>query len=491
MKQAIILTIAAIVTMSANAFADVKIKTKQTMSGQTTENTTYIKGKRQRTEMMGGIMVSITQCDLSRDLQLNPATKTYTVNSYGDAAPVKPTTTTQTSSVPTTKGGVMFVTTTIKDTGERKQMFGYTARHIFQTIETETSADACLPSKTKMEMEMWVIDAEFGIACAQERYYRPYKNPKNGGCQDRIEQKTIGSAKSGYPLWQKMTSFDASGKESFSTISEVVELSKATLDTSLFDVPSDFREVSDPSAMYAAAATSSSSSPGSTYGASPSTSSIAGISGSSTNGAASLGMNSGLQNTAPTPSPTGALEAKKPNTVRIGIAVKTTSVGEGIAANDLSAAVQNTFGQFLKGTNVEIVPLEAKLAAAQTSEAVEKQCDFVLNVSAAHKKGPGGGFGGFGKMLGSVAPMLPMGGSMAGAVASQVVTTAIITATSVSGNVKSKDELSLDLKLLSTANNTAALSRQFKTKAKSDGDDIISALVEQAAQAILDTTAAK
>lgn len=492
MKQAIILSIAVIVTLSANALADVKVKTRQTMSGQTTENTTYIKGKRQRTEMMGGIMVSITQCDLGRDLQLNPATKTYTISEFDNAAPAQPTTTTQTTSAPAEKGGTMFVTTTIKDTGERKQMFGYTARHIIQTIVTETSPDACVPSNTKMEMDMWVIDAEFGLACDQTRYYHPYKNTKNGGCQDKIVPKTIGSAKSGYPVWQKMTSFDAGGKESFSTISEVVELSKATLESSLFDVPGDFRQVNDASAMYASAATSpGSQTAGSNYGTSnTNSSSIAGISGSASNGSASPGMSSGLQNSAATqaPAPNG-LEAKKPGTLRVGIAVKTTSVGEGIAANDLSAAVQNTFSQFLKGTNVEIVPLEARLAAAQSSEAAEKQCDFVLTVSAAHKKGGGGGFGGFGKMLGSVAPMLPMGGTVAGAVASQVVTTAIITATSVSGNVKSKDELSLDLKLVSTANNAPALSRQFKTKAKSDGDDIISALVEQAAQAILDSVA--
>jgi hypothetical protein len=40
MKNLILITIAAILTMSATAMADVKIKTKQTTSGQTMENTT-------------------------------------------------------------------------------------------------------------------------------------------------------------------------------------------------------------------------------------------------------------------------------------------------------------------------------------------------------------------------------------------------------------------------------------------------------------------
>ncbi len=472
MRNIFLLTAIAIFTFSASTFADVKIKTKQTMSGQTSENTTYIKGKRTRTEMMGGVMVTVTQCDLNRDLQINPAAKTYLVNLYDDGTPVKQVapTTQQTKTTEVTKGGTMFVTTTIKDTGERKQMFGYTARHIIQTIETETSPDACLPSKTKMEMDMWVIDAEFASGCTTERYYRPYKSSKPSGCQDKIVPKTIGSAKSGYPLWQKMTSFDANGKESFSTISEVVELSKATLDQALFEIPANYREVQDAPQMYAAALPTSNDS------------SITGSSAPSTGMVSSI--NNARSSSAPTETP-AALEAKKPGTVRVGVTVKTTSVGEGITANDLSAAVQNTIGQYLKGTKVEIIPLEAKLATAQTSEATEKQCDFVLNVTAAHKKG-GGGFGGFGKVFSSVAPMLPMGGGAAGAVAGHVVSTAIITATSVSGNVKSKDELTLDLKLVSPADNSSPLAKQYKTKAKADGDDIISVLVEQAAQNILD-----
>src|SRR4051794_4079452 len=87
MRNLIIVT--AILVMSATAFADVKIKTKQTASGQTSENTTYIKGKRQRTEM-GDIMVSITECDLSRDVQLNPGTKTYVITNYDEGTASTP-----------------------------------------------------------------------------------------------------------------------------------------------------------------------------------------------------------------------------------------------------------------------------------------------------------------------------------------------------------------------------------------------------------------
>ncbi len=308
MKNAILFIILAILLVSGNALADTKVKIKQTVSGQTMENTTYIKGKRQRTEIMGGAMVSVTQCDLGRDLQMNPGTKTYTVTYYDDGSDTSSKPTASGASVPVTKGGTMTVTTTIKDTGERKQMFGFTARHIIQTIETETTPDACLPTKTKMEMDSWVIDVEFGIACRQTRY-NSSNGGKPGGCRDRIVPKTIGTAKTGYPVWQKMTSYEADGKESFTMISEVVELSKSTLDPALFEAPVDFREVKSASEMYASRGTS-----GSTFNGSDRSS-------SSDNGSSSA-MITGVRNAAAAPrndSPI-TIGAKKEGTIRLGLA---------------------------------------------------------------------------------------------------------------------------------------------------------------------------
>jgi hypothetical protein len=51
--------------------------------------------------------------------------------------------------------------------------------------------------------------------------------------------------------------------------------------------------------------------------------------------------------------------------------------------------------------------------------------------------------------------------------------------------VKPKEELTLDIKLQNGA--TATLTKQFKAKAKSAGEDIISPIVEQAATALVET----
>src|SRR5215203_6160817 len=98
------------VTLSITALADVKVKSRMTMSGQSTENTTYIKGKRSRTEqnIAGNQMVTLTQCDLKRSVQLNPQTQVYIINSWQNDT-TTPTSTTQSGNTRTEvkKGGVI------------------------------------------------------------------------------------------------------------------------------------------------------------------------------------------------------------------------------------------------------------------------------------------------------------------------------------------------------------------------------------------------
>lgn len=473
----------ACMSVSASVYADVKVKSRQTMQGQTYESTTYIKGKRQRSEQnTGGLeMVNITQCDLRRDLRIMPQSKTYMVESYDrvDATQStrQPAVTERTGQQPAApqKGGVVTTIYTLKDTGERKQMFGYTARHILTTMETESSPDACTQTKSKMQTDGWYIDVAFALECDMARYqgYRP--KSEKPGCQDRYEMKQIGAGKIGYPVWVKTTMFDDSGKETYSMLTEVIELSQATLADALFDVPAGYREVTDSSALYASAAAMGAGNAGGDDADGPA--------------ATESGMSANARNLSqPTSNVSTELSAKKPGVVRFGLAtVKTGSVGAGLNPNDLAGAIGNTLADYLKSPNVELVRLEARLPSQADAEARQKECDYVIYTTASHKKGGGGGM--FGKALGNIASSaaghIPYGGTAGSAAARGAAITAAYTAASVSGNVKSKDELTLDLKLQAPGDVTT-VAKQFKAKAKSDGEDIISPLAEQAAQAIID-----
>ncbi|HLM62517.1 MAG TPA: hypothetical protein VK308_17075, partial [Pyrinomonadaceae bacterium] len=188
---------------------------------------------------------------------------------------------------------------------------------------------------------------------------------------------------------------------------------------------------------------------------------------------------------------TADAKAKK---IRLGVLpVKTASVGEGMDAQQFGAAIQTSLGEYLKSPDVELVVMEAKLPSAIEAETREKNIDYLISATVSHKKG-GGGFGMFGKIapvLGQVAPMAGMGGSVAGQIAGSVATTAIMTAASMSQNVKAKDSIELNVSMQKTGDNSSVFAKQYKAKAKSNGEDIITPMIEQSAQAIIDAATGK
>jgi hypothetical protein len=438
------IAIGCVLTMTGIASADTKIKSRQTSGGQTYENTSYIKGKRQRSETNNGQMVVIQQCDLRRNIQIMPAAKAYMIQPYDEPSTTTPATPNNPSQpAAVKKGGVVTSTVTTKDTGERKQMFGYTARHIITSMEMRSSPDACSNVNNKMEIDGWYIDAAFALDCDSNRAYTAHMPNAGGGCRDRYETKTIGLAKKGFPVWEKTTMIGPNGMESFSTTNEVLEFSQATLDPSLFDVPEGYREVQD----FASAFASAYATP-----ATPAT----------------------VPSTPSTPTVANAVSPKRAGVIRLGVvAVKTGNVAEGMNASELAQAVRNSLLEQLKGTNIEAVPIDATGAAIQ-AEARQKDCDYVVYANVSHKKGGGG----FGSMLGNSASSIASGVGYGHGTAAVVAanTTSVVVAQSI----KAKDEMTLDVRLERPGSTTPSFAQQFKTKAKSAGEDIVTPLVQQA-----------
>src|ERR1044071_8025419 len=71
---------------------DLKITYRTTTSGQSMENTTMLKGARERSEMKLGYgrdIINVTQCDLKRTIQISDSAKKYVITPMetADATP--------------------------------------------------------------------------------------------------------------------------------------------------------------------------------------------------------------------------------------------------------------------------------------------------------------------------------------------------------------------------------------------------------------------
>ena len=227
---------------------DFKITIKTTMAGMPTQSTTMIKGLRERSETnmsMGGMnmsQTSITQCDLRRTIQINDRARKYMItpmdsdeaNGASTSAAAGPAT-----GDTSRRGGLVTMTVNTIDTGERKQMFGFTARHLKRTIMSQSSPDACGQQQMKIETDGWYINLEYGLSCPTQR---PPQRPgmASTGCRDRYQYKHNGPSNLGYPLVETTTVYGADGSATFTMTKEVIELSRQTLDAALFDLPAGY-----------------------------------------------------------------------------------------------------------------------------------------------------------------------------------------------------------------------------------------------------------
>jgi len=227
---------------------DFKITIKTTMAGMPTQSTTMIKGLRERSETnmsMGGMnmsQTSITQCDLRRTIQINDRARKYMISPM-DADEANGASTSAAAGPATgdtsRRGGLVTMTVNTIDTGERKQMFGFTARHLKRTIMSQSSPDACGQQQMKFETDGWYINLEYGLSCPTQR---PPQRPgmASTGCRDRYQYKHNGPSNLGYPLVETTTVYGADGSATFTMTKEVIELSRQTLDAALFDLPAGY-----------------------------------------------------------------------------------------------------------------------------------------------------------------------------------------------------------------------------------------------------------
>src|SRR6266851_7903558 len=234
--------------------ASLKIRYKTTAAGQSSESTTMIKGSRERSEMRMGYgmdIINLTQCDLKRTVQISDKTRKYMITSVDTDEPAGATSASGGSvSPPATRGGVITYVMTSVDTGERKDMFGFKARHVKTTTSIDSSPDACSQMKQRTETDGWYIDLSFGLNCELGRNPMAAGRSARGGCQDRMHFRHEGTGRMGYPLVETTTMYGPDGNAMFTSTKEVIELSQEPLDAALFDVPAGYTETKNSQELF-------------------------------------------------------------------------------------------------------------------------------------------------------------------------------------------------------------------------------------------------
>ena len=408
-----------------------KIKQRMNMGGQAMESTVYVKGSRQRTESggfmgMGADVATIQQCDLKRNIQVNDKKKLYFVDPFtsdgtGDA--VKPAAPAPRETPDNAvKGGTVTMTTSIVDTGERKQMFGLTARRIKTSMTMKSSPDACTKVDTAIETDGWYVDLP-QFSCPARLPNNPMEAMRatNRGCQDRMVVKSTGTGKLGFPLefTQTMTS---AGTQSFTQTIETLEFSKAELEDSLFNVPADYTLAPNSQDLYGA----------------PDMSAIL---------EAAKDNNTSAKRSDPLPSADPGKPAKRPGVKRIGVVTPNNRTSEALSISEL----QSYLVQQLTTGDVEAV------AVSSEADARMADCDLVLTVSVSKlKQSAASKVGGlFGKVTG--------------------------TDTSAVQNF----EAQVDYKMLSLADGRSVLENKASKKASGDADAVVRAVLDMTASAAL------
>ncbi len=181
--------------------------------------------------------------------------------------------------------------------------------------------------------------------------------------------------------------------------------------------------------------------------------------------------------------------AKAPGMVRIGVALPRLQMGPAPAVGGASEGVHGILMKYLAGPSFEIVALTAQLPVQIEAEGRQTECDFVIYtaLSAKQKSGSGLGFLRGVSQMSNVIPMMGAARGAAGTIAGAAAGTVLSGVAGAASMVKAKSEISFEYRLIAVGSSVPVLSDVVRTKATQDGEDVISALVEKAAGAMVNT----
>jgi hypothetical protein len=185
-------------------------------------------------------------------------------------------------------------------------------------------------------------------------------------------------------------------------------------------------------------------------------------------------------------------EPKKPKLTRIGIALPKAEFGPSSQGQSPGESLRLLESQYLKGPKIEVVMLTSLLESQVEAEAKEKECDYLVFSAMSQKKSGGMGFLRGASTLMSVIPVAGAARGAAGAIAATASASAAASAaSSMSSQVKAKNDVTFEYHMFAPGNATPVLENKATAKAKADGEDVITPLVEAAATSIVDKVSPK
>jgi hypothetical protein len=148
----------------------------------------------------------------------------------------------------------LLIETTTVDTGERKQFFGHTARHVIVTRK-ETPLEDSKQDPQESVADGWYIDLDLQISCDRksrpgEHAYLHAASSVSGRPPDLPKFVDVGQPETGFPVEIKRTMramyalADGRKKEETSMYqTNIAQLEEGPLDPGLFEIPAGFRQV--------------------------------------------------------------------------------------------------------------------------------------------------------------------------------------------------------------------------------------------------------
>ena len=395
----------------------------------------------------------IQQCDLGRTVHLDRSKKTYTLTS---ATGVTENAKTQAKIANAKKGGYMDVSINVTDLNERKEMFGFVAKHLRSTMTMTPGPNSCSKQPMSIVDEGWYVDLPTFACEIQTDDTISSMQETDSGCADEVRYKAGTNIHLGFPL-QLTRTFSMNGV-SFQMIENVISLDRATLDASAFEIPADYRPSDGSDAN--AAVTDPQPAPQTTSAPKPDPAQYPADWQTK-----ALPQMAQISDASSTPKVAG--------TIRIGIVTPTTDMGQGFEGFDAGQVVQSAFLDKLKADRIEAVPITAGVLVAEQAKA--KQCDYLMYVDIKRKKGGGGGF--LTKMI--ITNIGCMAGNAACAAASA--------GTGIPGRIKNRDEITLEYHVNKLDGSTAVPAVTLKKKAEKDGDDVLSPMIGEASGNVIST----